>query len=135
MKTNLFINLAVKDLKKSMAFFSKLGFEFNPRFTDDNAACMMIEDNISAMLISEPMFKTFVTKEICDPHKSTEVLLCLSVPNRKDVDERVVKAIAAGGRAYKDPLDHGFMYYHAFEDLDGHIWEVMYLDPNHPANK
>ena len=130
MVKQIFVNLAVKDIMRTKAFFSKLGFTFNPQFTDDNAACMVIGDNMFAMLITEVMFKIFTPKEICDAKKSSEVLVALALESRAQVDEMVRLAVAAGGSTYKEPQDHGFMYAHGFEDLDGHIWEPFYMEPN-----
>jgi hypothetical protein len=127
----IFVNLPVKNLDKAKAFFAALGYTFNPKFTDANAACMVIhEDSIYAMLLVEDFFKTFTTKSITDTSKSTEVLLCLSCESRAEVDELVAKAKAAGGTTPREPQDYGFMYGHGFQDLDGHLWEVMYMDPN-----
>lgn len=125
----LFVNLAVRDLKKSMEFFSKLGFEFNPKFTDDKAACMIISQEAYVMLLTEPFFKTFTKRELCDTTKQTEALLALSCSSKAEVDEMVKKAIAAGGKQAMDPLDHGFMYDWSFYDPDGHHWEVLWMDP------
>ncbi len=125
----LFVNLAVKDLKKSMEFFSKLGFEFNPHFTDDKAACMIVSDKAWVMLLAEPFFQTFTKRRICDTSKQTEGLFALSCQSRAEVDEMVKKAIAAGGSHAMDPMDHGMMYAWSFYDLDGHHWEVMWMDP------
>ena len=132
MATQIFINLPVKDLEKSKVFFSQLGYSFNPQFTDQNAACMVISDTIYSMLLTEPFFKTFTPKAVADGHTTKEVLICLSCESRAHVDEMVKKAIAAGGRAAPaEPVDHGFMYYHGFEDLDGHNWELMFMEPSH----
>ena len=131
MTTKIFVNLPVKDLQRSMAFFEKLGFKFNPQFTDETAACMVITDDIYAMLLTHPKFKEFTKKEIADAHKMTEVLTCLAVDSNHKVDELVDKAIAAGGTEARDPQDYGFMYGRSFNDLDGHIWEVVWMDPNH----
>ncbi len=128
MATKIFVNLLVKDLAKSVEFFSRLGYGFNPQFTDDNAACLVISDTIFAMLIIPSFFKTFTPKEISDAHTSTEVLLALSVDSRDEVDEMMAKAIAAGAKESREPQDHGFMYSCSFEDLDGHIWEVFWMD-------
>lgn len=128
MVKQIFVNLAVKDLKKSIEFFSKLGFKFNPQFTDENATCMIISDNIFAMLLVEKFFKTFTKKEVSDAKRSTEVLVALAVESKEKVDEMVSKAISAGGKEPREPQDHGWMYGRAFEDLDGHIWEVFYMD-------
>ncbi|MBI5389785.1 VOC family protein [Candidatus Woesearchaeota archaeon] len=128
MAKQIFVNLPVKDLKKAIDFFTKLGFTFNPEFTDQNATCMIIGENIFAMLLVEKFFKTFIQKEICDAKKSTEVLLALSVESRTKVDELMTWAINAGGREPRAPQDYGWMYGRAFEDLDGHIWEVFFMD-------
>ena len=125
----LFLNLPVRDLKKSMEFFSKLGFDFNPQFTDDKAACLVISDDAYSMLLTEPFFKTFTKREICDTSRSSEGLFALSCESRAEVDELVKKALAAGGKPAMDPVDHGFMYGWSFYDLDGHHWEVLWMDP------
>ncbi len=128
MNTKIFVNLPVKNLDKSIAFFTQLGFKFNPQFTDKNASCMVIGEDSFVMLLVEPFFQTFTKKPIADATKCTEVLVCLSAESRTKVDEMVSKAIAAGGSIYKEPQDHGFMYGHGFEDLDGHIWEVIFME-------
>jgi predicted lactoylglutathione lyase len=125
---NIFINLPVKDLKKSMEFFTKIGFEFNMQFTDDNAACLVISDKIFVMLLVESFFQTFTKKEIADATKTTEALICLSADSRESVDDIVNKALAAGGSPSNEPMDQGFMYGWSFQDLDGHMWEVAYMD-------
>jgi uncharacterized protein len=130
MSTQIFVNLPVKDLNKSVEFFTKLGYQFNPKFTDENATCMIVADNIFVMLLVENFFKTFAPKEICDTTKSVEVLVALSFESRAAVDEMVRKAIAAGGTTYKEPNDMGFMYQHGFQDLDGHIWEIFFMEPS-----
>jgi len=130
MNTKIFVNLPVRDLPKSMAFFKGLGFEFDPQFTDDTAACMVVSDDIYAMLLTQAKFKEFTPKEICDATKSTEVLVALSCESRAKVDELVRLAVAAGGTTYAEPRDHGFMYGHGFQDLDGHIWELLYMEPS-----
>ncbi|WP_334187314.1 VOC family protein [Noviherbaspirillum sp.] len=128
MSRKIFVNLPVKDLDKSVKFFTSLGFSFNPQFTDDTATCMIISDDIFVMLLTEAKFKTFTPKEICDASRSTEVLVCLSSESRSALDDMVRKAVAAGGTTFSDPQDHGFMYAHAFQDLDGHIWELVYME-------
>lgn len=125
----MFVNLAVRDLEKSMAFFSSLGFGFNPKFTDDNAACMVVSDEGFVMLLTEPFFRNFTKRELCDTSRQTETLVALSCASRPEVDETVKKAVAAGGRPAMDPQDHGFMYASSFYDLDGHHWEVVWMDP------
>lgn len=128
MNKQIFVNLPVKDLNKSKAFFAALGYTFNPQFTNDDAACMIIAENsIYAMLLTEKFFKTFIDKPIANAHDTTEVLNCLSCDSREEVDTLVAKALAAGGKAPRAPQDHGFMYAHGFEDLDGHIWELAYM--------
>lgn len=128
MAKQIFVNLPVKDLSKSKEFFGKLGFEFNPQFTDENAACMIISENIFAMLLTENFFKNFTKKDIADATKTTEVLLAIDAESKEEVDEMVRKAIDAGGSSYSDPQDHGWMYQSAFADLDGHQWEIVYSD-------
>ena len=135
MAKQVFINLPVKDLKKSMDFFTKLGFTFNPQFTDDNAACMIIGENIYSMLLMEKFFKGFTKKEISNAKKTTEVLIAIDAESREKVDELIKKAVDAGGTIYRDPDDHGWMYSHSFADLDGHQWEVLYMDTNKLPNE
>jgi len=130
MTTQIFVNLPVKDLNRSKEFFAKLGYSFNAQFTDENAASMVVSETIYVMLLTREFFKSFIPNEICDATKSTEVLVCLSFESRAEVDEIVAKAIAAGGTTYKEPQDHGFMYGHGFQDLDGHIWEVIFMEPS-----
>ncbi|WP_337103317.1 VOC family protein [Paenibacillus sp. YIM B09110] len=125
---SMFVNLPVKNLKKSMGFFTTVGFEFNPNFTDDNATCMVIGENIYSMLLVEEYFKTFTNKEISDASKTTEVLIALMVESREKVDKLVNSAIAAGGIIAKDTQDLGFMYQRSFLDLDGHHWEIGFMD-------
>jgi len=128
MAKQIFINLPVKDLKKTMEFFEKLGFTFNMQFTDDKAACMIIGENIYAMLLLEKFFKTFTNKEIADAKKTTEVLIAIDAESKKSVDEMIKKAVEAGGSTYRNPQDNGWLYGHSFADLDGHQWEVLYID-------
>jgi predicted lactoylglutathione lyase len=129
MITKIFVNLPVKDLNRSIEFFTKLGYKFNPQFTDETATCMIVSDDIFVMLLTEAKFKTFTPKAICDATKSTEVLVCLSCESQGAVDDMVRKAVAAGGTTYTDSKDYGFMYQHGFQDPDGHIWELIYMDP------
>jgi uncharacterized protein len=124
----LFVNLAVRDLRRSMGLFSQLGFEFDPRFTDDKAACMVVSDEAYVMLLVEPFFRTFTKRELCDTSTRTEGIFALSCVSRDEVDELVRKAIAAGGSAAMPPVDHGFMYSSSFYDLDGHHWEVLWMN-------
>ena len=130
MATKIFVNLPVKNLNQSVEFFTKLGYRFNQQFTDETATCMVVTDDIFVMLLTEEKFKTFTSKEICDAKKYTEVLVCLSLESRAKVDEMVRKAVAAGGTTYNEPQDHGFMYGHGYQDLDGHIWELIYMEPS-----
>lgn len=128
MNKQIFVNLPVKDLDKSKAFFSALGYTFNPQFSNEKGACMIISENsIYAMLLVEDFFKTFTDKQIAKAHEVTEVLTCLSCESREEVDSLVAKALEAGGKAPRPPQDHRFMYSHAFEDLDGHTWELAYM--------
>jgi uncharacterized protein len=128
--TKIFVNLPVGDLNGSVQFFRNLGFDFNAQFTDETAACMIVSEDIFVMLLTRAKFKEFTPKEICDATKSTEVLVCLSQASRQRVDDLVRKAVAAGGTTYAEPKDYGFMYQHGFQDPDGHIWELIYLDPS-----
>jgi predicted lactoylglutathione lyase len=129
MPTQIFVNLPVKDLNRSVEFFTRLNFTFNAQFTDETATCMIVSENIFVMLLTHDKFKTFTPKDICDATKSTEVLVCLSCESREKVDAMVRQAVAAGGTTYNAPQDHGFMYGHGFQDLDGHIWELVYMEP------
>jgi predicted lactoylglutathione lyase len=128
MSTKIFVNLPVKDLSTSIRFFTGLGFSFNQQFTDENAGCLVISDDIYAMLLTEPFFKTFTAKDIVDATKGTEAILCLGVESRERVDQLADTALASGGKPANDTQDEGFMYGRRFQDPDGHIWEVMYMD-------
>ncbi len=128
MNRQIYVNLPVKDLERSKAFFAALGFGFNPQFSDRNAACMIVSDDIYVMLLTEPFFQGFTNKPVADAKNSTEVLLCLSCDSRAAVDDMAAKARAAGGAWPNEPKDHGFMYQHGFEDLDGHMWELAYME-------
>jgi predicted lactoylglutathione lyase len=128
MATRIFVNLPVDDLNTSIEFFTKIGFSFNPQFTDETATCMIVDENIFIMLLTQEKFQTFTRKPICDARTSTEVLVCLTCESREAVDDMVRKAVAAGGTTYNEPQDHGFMYGHGFQDLDGHIWELVHLN-------
>ena len=131
MSTKIFVNLPVKDLKRSMDFFKSLGFTFNPQFTDERAACLVVSENIFFMLLTEKIFKTFMSKEIADTNKTTEVINAVFFDNREAVDEIADKALKAGASKYREPDVMDFMYSRSFSDLDGHLWEVGYMDPNH----
>jgi predicted lactoylglutathione lyase len=127
MHSQIFVNLPVKDLKRSVDFFTQLGYTFNPQFTNENATCMILGENLFAMLLVEKFFSGFTTKAICDTTKSTETLNCLSCDSREQVDALVAKAVANGGTAPRPVQDYGFMYAHGYEDLDGHTWELVYM--------
>jgi uncharacterized protein len=129
--TKIFVNLPVKNLDRSIAFFTALGYGFNPQFTDETAACLVISDDIFAMLLTEAKFKEFTKKDIADARKTTEVLTCLSVESKAKVDEIVETALNAGATEAREPMDYGFMYGKSFNDLDGHIWEIIWMDPGH----
>ncbi|MBW1603630.1 VOC family protein [Streptomyces sp. JJ66] len=128
MATQIHVNLPVKDLPAAKKFFAELGYAFEAEFTDDNAACLVIEDNIYVMLLTEDFFRSFSKKEIPDTGRTAEAILALGVDSRERVDELVDKALAAGGTATREPMDEGFMYARSFQDLDGHLWEVITLD-------
>jgi predicted lactoylglutathione lyase len=127
MATKIFVNLPVKDLNKSVEFFTKLGYTFNPQFTNENATCMIISEDIFVMLLVEKFFKGFTPNEIADANKTTESIICLSADTKEAVDDMIKKAVEAGGKTYKEPQDHGFMYGHGYQDLDGHIWELAWM--------
>ena len=128
MTTQIFVNLPIKDLGRTVEFFKKLGFAFNPQFTDENATCMIINDNIFVMLLVEKFFKTFTKKEICDTTKDTEVIIALSTESREKVDEMMQHVFEAGGKETREPQDHGWMYGRSFQDINGHLWEIIYMD-------
>jgi uncharacterized protein len=131
MEPKIFVNLPVKNLERSKEFFGKLGYQFDPRFTDQNAACLVVSEDIYAMLISEESFTRFTKKPIADATKTTEAIVALSTESRAKVDELVDKALAAGGKSYRGKDDYGWMYSRSFQDPDGHQWEILYMDPNH----
>lgn len=131
---NIFVNLPVKDLNRTMEFFSKIGFEFNPQFSNEQAACLVISENIYAMLLTEDFFQSFIQstkKEITDATKQTEVIMALSAESREEVNVLVNRALEAGATPYNEPVDHGFMYSWSFQDPDGHLWEILCMDPTH----
>jgi uncharacterized protein len=127
----LFVNLAVRDLKRAVDFFTRLGFSFNQQFTDEKATCMIVSEEAFFMLMTEDRFKDFTSREICDTRTHLEGLFALSASSRAEVDQLVDTAIELGGKAIGEPKDHGFMYYRAFYDLDGHHWEVAFMEPDH----
>lgn len=124
----IFVNLPVADLARSMRFWRELGFEFDARFTDDKAACMIVNEQAMVMLLSRPFFETFTKNRVCDTGTHTEALLALSCSSREEVDRMVKTAVASGGRHALDPQDHGFMYSWSFYDPDGHHWEPIWMD-------
>lgn len=129
MSHKIFVNLPVEDLAQSIEFFRQLGFEFNPQFTDETATCMIVSDEAFVMLLVESRFKDFTSKDICDSSSQTEAIFALSADTREEVDELVDKAVAAGGQLANDPIDEGVMYGRSFDDIDGHSWEVFWMDP------
>jgi uncharacterized protein len=132
--TKIFVNLPVKDLNNTIDFFTKLGFKFNPQFTDENATCMIVGEDIFVMLLVEKFFKTFTKKEICDTSKDTEVIVALSVESREKVDQMINKALESGGKESREPQDHGWMYGRSFEDINKHLWEIIYIDESAVKN-
>jgi predicted lactoylglutathione lyase len=127
--TKIFVNLPVRDLQRSVDFFTALGYSFNAQFTDETATSMTVSEDIIVMLLVEARFKDFITKQICDTSTHAEAILGLSADSRDAVDELVDKALAAGGKPSGEPADHGFMYGRGFEDLDGHLWSIIWMDP------
>ncbi|MBL4674941.1 MAG: VOC family protein [Mucilaginibacter sp.] len=130
MVTQIFLNLPVDDLNRSVEFFTKLGYTFNPQFTDEKATCMIISDTIYVMLLTKPFFQTFTSKRIIDAHKEVECSICISTDSKDAVNDMVAKAEAAGAVVPNPATDYGFMYQHSFADLDGHHWEFVWVDPN-----
>jgi predicted lactoylglutathione lyase len=133
MSRKVFINLPVADLRRSVDFFTALGYQFNPQFTDEKATCMIVSDDIYVMLLVESFFRTFTPKPVADAKQTTEVLVCLSLDSRAEVEDIVRKAVAAGAKTPMPAQDHGFMFQHGFEDLDGHQWEYAYMQPGGPG--
>jgi predicted lactoylglutathione lyase len=127
MHSQIFVNLPVKDLKRSVDFYTKLGYTFNPQFTDENATCMIVGENLFVMLLVEKFFATFTSKAIVDTSQATEVLTCVACDSKAQVDELVTRARGAGARVPRQAQDHGFMYAHGYEDLDGHTWELVHM--------
>lgn len=125
---HIFVNLPVKDLNKTKEFFTSIGFEFNEQYSDNKAACLVIGENIYAMLLLEQFFQSFTNQPVTDTETSREVIIAISADSRVQVDEIVTKAIEAGGKPANDPMDHGFMYSWSFQDVDGHLWEVLYME-------
>ena len=129
--TQIFINLPVKDLNKSIEFFTKLGYTFNQQFTSETATCMIVSDTIYVMLLVESYFQTFTNKKIADTKTTVEALIALSAESREKVNELVDKAVHAGATIPREAQDHGFMFTRTFEDPDGHVWEIFWMNPNH----
>lgn len=127
----LFVNLAITDLARTTAFWKRLGFAFNQQFTDENATCMILSEEAYVMWLMRPFFQSFTQKQICDTGTASEALLCISAESRAAVDALVQTALAAGGSPAMPPSDMGFMYGWSFYDIDGHHWEVMWMDPSH----
>lgn len=125
----IFVNLPVRDVKRSRAFFAQLGYTFNEQFSNENTLCMVISDTIFAMLLEHDRFQEFTPKAIADASRTTEVLLALSCPSKDEVTRLADVALAAGGTEARPPQDHGFMYARSINDLDGHIWELFWMDP------
>ena len=126
----MWLNLPVKNLNKSIDFFTKLGFKFDPQLTDQNSTCMIVGEDSFVMLLAEEFFKTFTKKEIADATKSTEIIVAIQVDSREKVNEMVNKAFSVGGKPSNEPYDHGWMYGWSFQDLEGHLWEVFYMNPD-----
>jgi predicted lactoylglutathione lyase len=133
MRTQLFINLPVADLPRTLTFWKALGFSTNPQFTDETAACIVFSEEIYLMALTHAKWRGFTTKAICDTSKAAEVSLCLTCESRAKVDELIAKAVAAGGAKEPEPTDHGFMYLQGFDDPDGHHWELVHLGAAPPA--
>lgn len=128
MVSDIYINLPVNDLDNAIEFFTKLGFKFNPQFTDEKGSCMIVGDHIYVMLLVHPFFKTFINKGISDAKENSEVILALTLSSKEDVDSMMKKVIDAGGKEFRDPEYAEWMYGRSFEDLDGHVWELFYMD-------
>ncbi|MHC0442124.1 VOC family protein [Flavobacterium sp. 3-210] len=135
MKTKIFLNLAVKDLNKAISFFTEIGFSVNSQFTNEKGACIVIDENINVMILVEEFYKTFTKKQICDTATTSEVLISISLDSREQVDEMIEKAIKAGGVDYIPAKDYGWMYQRTFLDVDGHHWEVFYMDESKIPNE
>jgi len=129
----IFVNLPVESLPRAVAFFGALGFSFDAKYTDENATCLILGENIFAMLLVKPFFEGFMTKAVCDTGKAAEVITALAVDSRAEVDALVARAASAGGVVSGEPKDYGFMYQHGFQDPDGHLWEVFHTSGDPPA--
>lgn len=135
MASQIFLNLPVKDLDRSVDFFEKLGYSFNPDFTNEKGACMVVTDDIYVMLLTEAFFQTFTRKPVHDAAQATGAIICLTLDSSNAVDAIVAKAVAAGAKTHFDASDEGFMYGHGFEDLDGHLWEYVHMKPDAVPNR
>ncbi|MDQ3239639.1 MAG: VOC family protein [bacterium] len=135
MNRSIFVNLPVKDLNATKEFFAKLGFSYNKQFTNEDAACMVLGEKIFVMLLVEKFFKTFIDKEIADTKKTTEMLIAISADSKGEIDSMIEKVIEAGGCELRERQDLGFMYSRTFGDLDGHIWEILWMDPTYVAHE
>ena len=131
----IFVNLPVEDLGKTVEFFTKLGFSFDPRFTDEHATCMIVSEEAFVMLLTQERFKDFTKKELSDSKTQTEVIVAVSADSREKVDEFADTALAAGGQPANEPMEYGFMYGRSFQDPDGHLWEVVWMDPSAPQDE
>lgn len=129
MSRMIFVNLPVRDLKRTVGFWTGLGFTFNPQFTDENTTCMVISDHACVMLLTDELFSTFTTRQVADATEHTEAILALSAESREEVDRLVDTAVTTGGSAANETQDEGYMYGRSFHDPDGHLWEVLYMDP------
>jgi predicted lactoylglutathione lyase len=132
--TQIYVNLPVQSLDRSIEFYTRLGYAFDPRFTDENGTCMIVGENIFVMLLTVPFFQTFTSKTVCDASRSTEVIICISAESHAAVDSLLDKAVAAGAREPREAKDHGFMYERCYEDPDGHIWEVIHMQAEEQAD-
>ena len=130
MSTSIFVNLPVKDLKKSISFYESLGWKVNPQFSDDTAACIVISPEIYVMVLTHPKFMEFTTRKLSDAFQNTEVITALSTGSKDEVNAQMEKGLANGGSEFRDPLDYGFMFNRALCDPDGHIWEFFWMDPS-----
>ena len=132
--TQIYVNLPVQSLERSVEFYTRLGYAFDPRFTDENGTCMIVGENIFVMLLTESFFQTFTRKAVCDATRSTEVIVCISAESRAAVDALLDKAVAAGAGQPREPKDYGFMYERCYEDPDGHLWEVIHMQAEEQAD-
>jgi uncharacterized protein len=132
MHKQIIVNLPIANIAKSKVFFTALGYSFNPEFTGDRSAALVLGDNLTAMLMVREFFATFTSKPIADAKTSIGGWVCLTCDSREQVDTLVGKAVAAGGTTPREAKDHGFMYSNAFEDLDGHTWVLIHMSGTPP---